>query len=287
MISTITWSCDPVLGGFLGIGLRYYSLCWGLGFILGYLVMRYMFRRGSLDVKLVDSLLFYVLIGTLAGARLGHCLFYDWAYYSKHIFEIFLPFTISSVHGIHFTGYAGLASHGGAVGIIVSLILFNRKYHIPLLSLLDKLGVVAPLAGACIRIGNFFNSEIIGAASDAPWAVIFTRVDSVPRHPAQVYEALSYILIFAIVFVVYRCLYKTPELPKKISDNAVQRHGVVFGLAICLIFFARFIIEFCKEVQEPFEIGLRSSIGMDMGQLLSLPFIAAGIYFIVRGLRKK
>lgn len=283
MIATIIWNCDPAIGDFFGIGLRYYSLCWGIGFVLSYLVMRHLFSHERLDVKLVDSLLFYVLIGTLAGARLGHCLFYDWTYYSKHFLEIFLPFTISTAHGIHFTGYAGLASHGGAVGIIISLILFNRKYHIPLLSLLDKLGVVAPLAGACIRIGNFFNSEIIGAASNAPWAVVFSRVDEVPRHPAQLYEALSYIIIFAVVILCYRALYaKHPE--KKAPG---QRYGVIFGLAICLIFLARFIIEFCKEVQEPFEIGMRGAIGIDMGQLLSLPFIAAGIYFIVRGLKKK
>lgn len=216
----------------------------------------------------IDSLLVYVVLGALIGARLGHCLFYGWKYFSHHLLEIILPVSISSGH-ITYTGYAGLASHGGAAGIIVALFLYHRKYKLPFLFLLDALAFVAPLTGAFIRLGNFFNSEIIGAPTDSALGVVFDRVDSLPRHPAQLYEAAAYLLIFFILLLFLR-------------RRKNRRSGQLFGLSIVLIFAARFMIEFCKEVQEPFEVGLRETIGMDMGQLLSLPFIAVGMYFLLR-----
>lgn len=274
MLAFIHWNLDPVLIHIGNFGLRYYSLCWVLGFIFGYLLVRKIFIKEKLETKLVDALFIYVFLGALIGARLGHCLFYDWKYFSHHILEIFLPISFTP-SGVKFTGYAGLASHGGAIGVILAVLLYNRKYHIPILSILDKLAFATPVFGALIRIGNFFNSEIIGAPTNVSWAVVFDRVDAIPRHPSQLYEALAYLITFVVLCFAYRYKYK----------HGI-RDGLIFGLCITLIFIARFFIEYCKEVQEPFEIGLRESVGMDMGQILSIPFILAGLFFIFFSLRK-
>lgn len=264
----VHWDLDPVFFRVFGFGIRYYSLCWVVGIVLAYLVARRRLLRLGETGDRIDTLLVYVVLGALLGARLGHCLFYDWKYFSHHPLEIFLPVSMSSGH-IALTGYAGLASHGGAAGIIVALFLYHRKYRLPFLFLLDTLAYVAPLTGAFIRLGNFFNSEIIGAPTDFAFSVVFDRVDSLPRHPAQLYEMSAYVLIFFLLFLFL----------KRRKD---RRPGQLFGLSLVLIFYARFMIEFCKEVQEPFEVGLRETIGMDMGQLLSLPFIAVGMYFLLR-----
>ncbi len=272
MYAYINWNCDPVIFSFGSFGIRYYGLCWVLGFLFGYLAVRKIFIKEGLKIDQLNSLLFYVFIGGFVGARLGHCLFYDWKYFSHHLWEIVLP--VTRIAGkLHFTGYAGLASHGGAIGVIIALILFYRKYRIPFLSLLDKIAFASAIAGAFIRIGNFFNSEILGAPTTVSWAVVFEQVGTEPRHPAQLYEAAAYLLTFVILSLVYRWKYR-----RGLAD------GGVFGLAFILIFGARFGIEFVKEVQEPFEVGLRQAVGMDMGQILSLPFILIGLVFLLRSL---
>ena len=239
MICFIHWNCDPVFLSIGSLGFRYYSFCWIIGFILGYFVIRERFRKDKMDLFLLEPLLFYVILGALIGARLGHCFFYDWKYFSHHPLEIILPISISP-SGIKFTGYAGLASHGGAIGLIICLLLFSKRYHVSLLSLLDYLAYATPLGGAFIRIGNFFNSEILGAPTNKNWGVVFERVDMIPRHPAQLYEALAYFASFIILacYVKYR---------------KEMQAGTVFGLALVLIFLSRFFIEYFKEVQEPFE----------------------------------
>ncbi len=254
MLAYIIWDCNPVIVNIGSFALRYYSLSWLIGFALGYLAVKKIFIKENLDLKQLQSLLAYVFVGALIGARLGHCLFYDWGYFRHHLLEIILP--VAFTPGVRFVGYAGLASHGGAIGVAVSLILFNMKYKIPFLSLLDKLAFASPLAGAFIRIGNFFNSEIIGAPTSVSWGVVFKQIgDNVPRHPAQLYEAVAYLVAFAVLCFAYRQKYK-----------AGFADGMIFGISMTLIFAARFVIEYCKEVQEPFEIGLRQSVGMDMGQ---------------------
>ncbi|MBR5430800.1 MAG: prolipoprotein diacylglyceryl transferase [Bacteroidales bacterium] len=268
MISlVIHWNLDPVIIRVFGFGIRYYSLCWIAGIVLAYIVARKRLLKLGETGEGIDMLLVYVVLGALIGARLGHCLFYDWKYFSRHLLEIIFPVSISSGK-IAFTGYLGLASHGGAAGIVAALFLFHRKYKVPFLFLLDALAYIAPLTGAFIRIGNFFNSEIIGAPTDSALAVVFDRVDVLPRHPAQLYEAVAYLLIFLILYLFLRWA----------KD---RKPGQLFGLSLVLIFSARFVIEFCKEVQEPFEIGLRSTVGLDMGQLLSIPFILVGLYFLL------
>ena len=268
MQMVIHWNLDPVFFRVFGFGIRYYSLCWVVGIVLAYLVAsRRLLRLGEKEER-IEMLLVYVVLGALIGARLGHCLFYDWKYFSHHLMEIILPVSTSSGN-LTFTGYTGLASHGGAVGIVAALFLYHRKYKLPFLFLLDALAYVAPLTGAFIRLGNFFNSEIIGAPTDSAFGVVFDRVDSLSRHPAQLYEAAAYLLIFFILGVF-------------LKRAEGRRPGQLFGLSIFLIFAARFVIEFCKEVQEPFELGLREAVGLDMGQLLSIPFIALGLYFLLR-----
>ena len=268
----IVWDIDPFLFSVGSFAVRYYSLCWLAAFVSCYMVMRSIFRREGLSAENLDSLLVYVFLGTFIGARLGHCLFYETEFYLSHPLRIVLPFHELADGSWEF-GYRGLASHGAAVGIVVSLLLYARRYRFPTGDLLDKLGVVAPLGGAFIRLGNFFNSEIVGAPSDGPWAMVFSSVDPLPRHPAQLYEALGYFAAFAVVYAAYR------------MRRGKVAAGYFFGLSILLIFGLRFAVEFVKEVQVPFEVSLRESLGVDMGQLLSIPFIIAGVAIMV--LRRK
>ena len=270
----IVWDIDPVLFSVGGFAVRYYSLCWMAAFASCYMVMKSIFRREGLSVDNLDSLLVYVFLGTFIGARLGHCLFYETEFYLSHPLRIVLPFHERADGSWEF-GFMGLASHGAAVGIVVSLLLYARRYRFPIGDLLDKLGVVAPLGGAFIRLGNFFNSEIVGAPSDGPWAMVFSSVDPLPRHPAQLYEALGYFAAFAVVYAAYRMRRG------RVAD------GYFFGLSIFLIFGLRFVVEFVKEVQEPFEVSLRESLGLDMGQLLSIPFIIAGVAIMVLCRKKR
>ncbi|MGO4292518.1 prolipoprotein diacylglyceryl transferase [Chitinophaga sp. RAB17] len=258
----IEWGISPEIFRIGGFALRYYSIGFMLAFVAAYMVLWYVFRQEHRTRETLDRLLIYIMAGTLIGARLGHCFFYDFAYYKYHLWEIFLPFTFTSGH-VEFTGYQGLASHGAAIGILVAALLFSFRYRVPLIWLLDRLALVVPLAGCFIRIGNFFNSEIIGTPSRLPWAVVFTRVDALPRHPAQLYEAICYALIFGALWHGYK-----QEIP-------ITKPGRLFGCLLILVFTARFIIEFVKENQVAFEKGHL----LNMGQLLSIPLIVLGIYF--------
>lgn len=260
MILFLHWGISPEIFHVGGFGLRYYSIGFLLAFMASYMVLLRIFRQEHWSRETLDRLLVYIIAGTLIGARLGHCFFYDWDWYKDHLREIVLPFTFSDGRFV-FTGYQGLASHGAAIGILAAATLFSYRRRVPLIWLLDRLAIVVPLAGAFIRTGNFFNSEIIGTPSTLPWAVVFTRVDNIPRHPAQLYEALAYLLIF--VLLVH--LYSKQPLP-----------GKLFGWLLIGVFSARFLIELVKENQVAFEKGHL----LNMGQLLSLPLIALGIYFL-------
>jgi phosphatidylglycerol:prolipoprotein diacylglycerol transferase len=260
VINTIIWDPNDALIDLGFFALRYYSLFFLLAFVSSYVVVKRQFIKYKLDVTLMDSLTIYVVLGTLIGARLGHCLFYDFAYYSKHPLEIILPFTFSPA--FHITGFQGLASHGGGIGIMVSLILFSRKFKIKLWFLLDQIALVVPLAGAFIRLGNLMNSEIIGKPTTADWAFVFLKEDNIPRHPAQLYESIAYFLIFGLVYLL---ITKFP-----------RPSGFYFGLVIFLIFCFRLGIEFIKEDQSAFEAGM----WLNMGQLLSIPFILAGLFIM-------
>ena len=261
----INWNINPEIFRIGGFALRYYSVLFAIAFLLGYLLMKKMFQKEGLDEQKLNPLLIYIVAGTIIGARLGQVFFYEFDYYKHHLLEIVFPFRINS-KGFEWTGYQGLASHGGAIGILIALVLYCKKYKQDFLRTIDKVVIAVALAGFFIRTGNLFNSEIIGKPTDVPWAFIFERVDFIPRHPSQVYEAIAYLLIFFVLWRLY--LYKGVKL----------KRGFLFGLFLVLVFTARFLIEFSKEVQEAFE----KALPINMGQILSLPFIIIGIYFLVR-----
>jgi phosphatidylglycerol:prolipoprotein diacylglycerol transferase len=265
----ITWNPNPNIFDLGFYALRWYSLLFLSGFVLSFIILKGRFKKAHLELYLLEKLTIYVVVGTLIGARLGHCLFYDWAYYSHHTLEIFLPFQFSPTFKL--TGYQGLASHGGGIGIFILLFLYHRRYKtkISLLWVMDQLALVVPLAGCCIRLGNLMNSEIIGRPTQVSWAFIFTQVDGTPRHPAQLYEALAYLSIFIIINLIAR--YRP------------SKTGFLLGLFLVMVFTARFLLEGLKADQEEFEAHLL----LNMGQLLSIPFIIAGIVLLVIKREKK
>jgi len=264
LLSSIFWNIDPEIFHIGGFGLRYYTLCFMFGFFLSYIILLKIFTKEGKSQDLLDKLTIYIFIGTVLGARLGHCLFYEFSYYKDHLLEMILPIRYINGH-LTFTGYQGLASHGGAIGNIIALSLYCRKNKINFWWVGDRLVIVTALTGALIRTGNFFNSEIIGRPSDLPWAVVFARVDNVSRHPAQLYEAIGYLLIFILLLTLYK-------------QGKHQKPALLFGVFLVTVFGLRFIVEFLKENQESFE----NSMTFNMGQLLSIPFVLIGLYLIFR-----
>ena len=269
-LNFIHWNLDPEIINVFGISIRYYGLFFVSGLILSIYILGWIYKRENIPPEHLEKLSIYSMIGIIVGARLGHCLFYEPSYYLSHPLEMILPITFPSGGGVKFIGFQGLASHGGALGELIALYFYSRKTKHSIVDTLDLTAVVAGLAGVFIRLGNFMNSEIIGMPTTKPWGVIFERVDNLPRHPTQLYEAISYFIIFAIMMILY----------KKMRDKL--KNGLFFGLLLVLIFTARFIIEFVKEDQVGFEDGMT----FNMGQLLSLPYIAVGIGFIIYGLWK-
>lgn len=263
----IHWNPEPVLFSIGSLDLRWYSLFWMVGLLSALVVAGRVFRHRKLSEDLFNTLFVYCFFGILLGARLGHCLFYDWAYFSQHPAEILLPVRFLPEGGWKFTGYAGLASHGGTLGLIVALWWFCLKKRMHFLDVADIIALATPLTAGFIRIANLMNSEIIGKPTEMPWAFVFERVDGIPRHPAQLYEALAYLLFGLVLFYFYRA-----------QKNRVKR-GFFFGLCITLIFVFRFFIEFIKENQEAFE----DEMYLNMGQWLSIPFVLIGVYFVYRG----
>ena len=261
----IHWNVDPVIFNIGSFGLRWYSLGFLLAFLLGYYIMNKMFLREKVESKYLESLIIYMFVAVLVGARLGHCLFYEPNYFltSDHWMEIFLPFNMKTGQ---FTGYQGLASHGAAIAILIAIWLFYRKYKINVWWILDRLVIVIALGGAFIRLGNLFNSEIYGFETSLPWGFIFERNgETVPKHPTQLYESLSYRIIFTLCYLVYR------------KKDGKLHNGRLFGWWLIALFGMRFLIEFVKEEQVDFEKGMT----LDMGQWLSIPFILAGILLVV------
>jgi phosphatidylglycerol:prolipoprotein diacylglycerol transferase len=269
-LNYIHWNPDPEIINIFGIPVRYYGLLFVSGLILCIYILRWIYKRENIPSENLEKLSIYCMIGILAGARLGHCLFYEPSYYLSHPLEMILPVTFPAGGGVKFIGYQGLASHGGAFGLLIALYFYSRKTKHSMIDTLDLIAVVAALECGFIRLGNFMNSEIIGIPATKPWSVIFERVDNLPRHPAQLYEAISYFIIFTIMMILYKKM------------RARFKNGFFFGLATVLCFTARFIIEFVKENQVGFENGMT----FNMGQLLSLPYLVLGIGFIIYGLRR-
>lgn len=261
----VHWNVDPVIFHIGSFGLRWYSLGFLFAFILGYYIYYRMCQREKVDTKYLESLIIYIFVAVLAGARLGHCLFYEPDYFltSEHWLEIFLPFNLATGK---FTGYQGLASHGAAFGILLALWLFHRKHHINFWWMVDRLVIVVALGGAFIRLGNLFNSEIYGVETTLPWGFIFERNgETVAKHPTQLYESLSYLIIFLTCMAVYR------------KREGHLHNGRLFGWWLIALFGMRIIIEFVKEEQVAFEKGMM----FDMGQWLSVPFVLFGILLVI------
>ncbi|MGD9976515.1 MAG: prolipoprotein diacylglyceryl transferase [Bacteroidales bacterium] len=254
MLAYIHWNVNPEIFSLGPLSVRYYGLMWALAFYFGYVVFNKFIKREGLPDGFLDSLTVYMVVGTVIGARLGHCLFYEPNYYLSHPLEI-----LKIWHG-------GLASHGAALGILVTLFLFSRKHKVPMIYVVDRVVITVALGGALIRLGNLMNSEIYGVTTTLPWGFIFERNHEIfPKHPTQLYEALSYFLIFAVLYSIY------------IKNNGKTRTGFIFGVFLVTLFAARFLIEYVKEPQVEFE----KTMALNMGQWLSVPFIIAGVFFIV------
>ena len=273
LFSYIVWSPDLEIIKFGSLAIRWYSMCWMVGLLLAYLIVKYLYKQEKIEDQYFDPLFIYCFIGILVGSRLGHCLFYQPDYYlssGKHFIEMLLPIHFLADGGWKLTGYEGLASHGGTIGLIIALIMYTHSTKISIWRTLDNIAIATPITACFIRLGNLMNSEIIGRVTDVPWAFVFTRVDMMPRHPGQLYEAIAY----AIFFVVGWYFYKKHE--EKVGS------GFFFGLCITLIFTFRFFIEYTKEIQESFE----ASMLFNMGQILSIPFIIIGVTCIMKSRTK-
>jgi prolipoprotein diacylglyceryl transferase len=258
VINYITWNVNPEIFHLGSLSVRWYGLLFAAGFFFGYLIMAKFFRKENIPLKELDRLTTYMVIGTIIGARLGHCLFYEPAYYLAHPLEILKVWE------------GGLASHGAALGIILAIYLFSRKSTQTFLWTIDRIVIVVALSGVLIRLGNLMNSEIFGKPSGLPWAFVFIRDNNIPRHPTQIYEALAYLITFGYLLRHY---YR---------QNGNPRPGFLFGMFMILIFAARFIIEFLKEPQVSFE----NQYMLNLGQSLSIPFILLGIWLVWRSKRK-
>lgn len=248
------------------ISLRFYSLFWVLGLSLAYYVVYRLYRRQEVPQEKFDPLFLYCFVGILVGARLGHCLLYEPGYFLSHPIEMLLPIRQDMMGGWHFTGYAGLASHGGTLGIILALWLYCHRYQMPIRQVVDNIAIATPLTACCIRMGNLMNSEIVGKYTGTDWGFVFAaNGDILPRHPGQFYEAVAYLVFFLIGLAFYK------KWPQKVGT------GFYFGWCLTSIFTFRLFVEMFKEVQEPWELQMQSLIGLNQGQLLSLPFMAVGI----------
>jgi phosphatidylglycerol---prolipoprotein diacylglyceryl transferase len=261
----INWNIDPEIIKLFGvISLRYYGLLFVSGLFLGYFIVKRIYIKENLPIENLEKLAVFIIIGTIVGARFGHCLFYEPEYYLKHPLDIILPLKWDSNGKFEFTGFQGLASHGGAIGVLTAIALYCKRSEFDFLWVLDRVAIATPLTGAFIRFGNFMNSEIIGEPTGTNFGIVFQRVDLLPRHPTQLYEAFSYLTIFLVLNWVY-------------SRKTKRQAGYIFGLFLIMLFGMRFILEFLKTNQVDFENGMI----LNMGQLLSIPFILGGIGLIV------
>ena len=277
ILDFVNWTASPEIFtipafhvGPINIGplsLRYYGLFFGLAFFVGYKIMEYVYKTEKLKVQEVDRLALHMIISIIVGARLGHVLFYEPELYLAHPIDILKIWE------------GGLASHGAAIGILIAMYMYTRKGPVrSYIWVLDRIIITVPIGGFFVRMGNLMNSEIYGKATTLPWGFRFHDKpgnELIPRHPSQIYEGIGYVLIFILLLNVYNRKHKQ------------LRPGYLFGLFLILLFGLRFVVEFCKEVQVEWELEMISKIGMNQGQLLSIPFILVGIYLMVRSRKLK
>lgn len=273
MLNFITWTANPNLfDGFVTV--RWYGLMFAIGFLVGYEIVYRIFKHEGAPERWLAPLFFYVVIATIIGARLGHVFFYEWDHYSQYPGDILKIWE------------GGLASHGGTIGIIIAIFIFSWAVtKKSVLWTLDRLCIPIGFVGALIRFGNLMNHEIYGGPTDLPWGFCFIQninqymqgaepIFTQPCHPTQIYEAICYLVVFAVCMWLYW------------RRNAQERPGFILGVFLIGIFASRFFIEYVKEVQVGWEETMRSTIGLDQGQMLSIPFVIAGVWLIIRALRR-
>lgn len=275
----VNWAPSESLFEFFGIGVRFYSLMFVIAFSYGYYLMKKIFKKEDIKIEYLDPILMYMVLSTLIGARLGHVFFYDWNYYQNHLLEILLPIReirgssmlFGTIEGYKFIGYRGLASHGAVIGILIGIALYQRQYKFrSWIWILDRLTIPATIGGAFVRLGNFYNSEIVGKFTNSSFGVVFqNNGERLPRHPAQLYEAFGYVILFFLL----RSLY---------NQNKTQK-GFLLGVYFTGIFSIRFLVEYVKESQGGFEKILPM---LSTGQWLSIPLVLFGIGLIVLSNRK-
>jgi len=277
---SVVW--DPSIGIDLGFfTIRWYSLMFVMAFLIGLRLMKKIYIEDGIDVKHLDTIFMYTFVSMLIGMRLGEVFFYNWGYYQNHLLEIILPFRenpgktalFGLIDGWEFTGFTGFASHGAAIAIIIGMYLYSRNVlKRNMLFILDRLVIMVALSGFFIRLGNFFNSEIYGKATGSNFGVIFRASDKdlLPRHPTQLYEAFSYLILF---FILWRIYWKTDKKEKL---------GYIFGVFMIALWGLRFVIEFLKEPQ----IKIRGEWDLNTGQLLSIPLILIGVWLMFRKQKK-
>ena len=258
-LAYIHWHPSPEIFSIGAFGPRWYGVLFAAAFVVGYYLTRYIFKREGVKLDYIDTLLVYFFVGTIVGARLGHCLFYEPGIYLRNPLQILKIWE------------GGLASHGAGIGLFIALGIFVKKYKVDTLWLFDRLAIMIALSGFFIRMGNLFNSEIVGCPTTLPWGFMFeNNGDTFARHPSQLYEALGYLVIGLTLLWMY---FKT---------SASKMKGLIFGLAMALIFAYRFVIEFTKETQ----VGFEKNMTLDMGQWLSIPFVVLGLIFIVLSVKR-
>ena len=279
LISQIKWSPSDTLFQIGSFSVYVYSLMFVIAFMLGYYLVKSFFIKEKVDQKYLDPMLLYMVLSTFLGARLGEVFFYNWGYFQNHLFEILLPIQESSnssilglIDGYKFSGFRGLASHGAAIGIAIGLILFQRKYKFKsILWIFDRLTMPVAIGGAFVRIGNFFNSEIVGKYTNSSFGVIFqNRGETLPRHPVQLYETFGYIILFFVLLKLY-------------NSSIRNKQGALWGYFLIGLFSIRFLTEFFKENIGGIEIFLP---GLSSGQWLSIPFILIGLIMLYVSKRK-
>jgi len=309
----ITWNPNETLFSLGPLQIKYYNLLWIVAFAIGWYVMKRIFKNEKKTDEQLDSLFIHAVLSIMLGARLGHVFFYDWPYYKNHLLEILLPIRESAngtlfgfIEGYEFTGFTGLASHGATLGALVGLYLYSKKQNLKMLWVIDRVAVASAFGLFCVRLGNFFNSEILGKQVDESFifATRFVRdaigkgqamsitkektvnaaydalvekpefseyISKIPyKHPAQLYEGVLYILMFVILYYIY---WKTDKK---------NQPGFLFGVFMVLLWGIRFIVEFVKETQNDLDQSMLTDIGLNIGQMLSIPFILIGLYFMFR-----
>ncbi|SEL54557.1 Prolipoprotein diacylglyceryl transferase [Colwellia chukchiensis] len=249
----LVWDLDPVFFSIGPLTVHWYGVLFATAILSGLQVMKWIFQQEQQDLAKLDNLLVYIVIGVIVGARLGHCFFYEPGYYFANPLKIFAIWE------------GGLASHGGGLGAIIAAGIYSKKHQLAFSWLLDRLAICTALFGFFVRSANFVNSEILGTVSNVPWAIIFARIDNVPRHPSQLYEAIAYLTIFFALLIFYK------------QKKAQTPSGSILGIFLILVFSARFLIEMIKEKQAAYT----ADIALTAGQMLSIPFFLAGVALVI------